>query len=324
MRAPNNETHRLRYATWDERFRVEKPYTIVSDMPWLEGTHKTNLTFAEAPEEVITDVRGHENEFNLDDNGFTYISYKFPSIDMLNEAVVKEILYPKAEEFLKTRVAGVDRVYLFDYRVRFHVPSLTMLIDCALASIQRHSISLQNDRNSKHKPTSASRERGTHWYVKVLSPVGMPEVTNPIFADQSPGGALRRVRAWMGDETDYLLRGRVRIIKSEAPILSKERSGLTHSHCSLWFPYDYPITDCPLAVCDGSTIRAEDMLAADHVTRTYIGETVFPLYNKDAKWFYLSNQKPDEVLVFKVFDSDDKVKAKGKQHQCWNVNSCSS
>lgn len=101
---------------------MEKPYTIVSDMPWLEGTLKTNLKFAEAPEEVITDVRGHENEFNLDDNGFSYLSYKFPSIDMFNEAAVKEILYPKAEEFLKTRVAGVDRVYFFDHRVRVHVP----------------------------------------------------------------------------------------------------------------------------------------------------------------------------------------------------------
>ena len=57
MRAPNHETHQLRYATWDERFRVEKPYTIVSDMPWLEGTLKTNLKFAKAPEEVITNVR---------------------------------------------------------------------------------------------------------------------------------------------------------------------------------------------------------------------------------------------------------------------------
>jgi len=264
MRAPNHETHQLRYATWDERFRVEKPYTIVSDMPWLEGNLKTNLKFAMAPEEVITDVRGHENEFNLDDNGFAYLSYKFPSIDMFNEAAVKEILYPKAEEFLKTRVAGVDRVYFFDHRLR-----------------SNDTTSLSNMTEIPNTSVPLPPARGVH-------------------IDQSPGGALRRVRAWMGDETDYLLRGRVRII-------------------NLWFPYDYPIKDCPLAVCDGSTIRAEDMLVADHVTRTYIGETVFPLYNKDAKWFYLSGQKPDEVLVFKIFDSDNKVKAKGVPHTAFEV-----
>jgi hypothetical protein len=54
------------------------------------------------------------------------------------------------------------------------------------------------------------------------------------------------------------------------------------------------------------------MLIADHVTRTYIGETVYPMHNEQARWYYLSTQKPNEVLLFKIFDSDESVPARCK------------
>lgn len=114
----NHQFCRLKYAIWDERFRREKPYTIVSDMPWLEDSLKTNLTFRYGPEERIADVRGHEEEFSLDENGFAYVSHEFPAFDVTDGASIEAMLYPQAEEFLRTKVDGVDRVYLFDHRVR--------------------------------------------------------------------------------------------------------------------------------------------------------------------------------------------------------------
>lgn len=81
---------------------------------------------------------------------------------------------------------------------------------------------------------------------------------------------------------------------------------------SIWVPYGHDIEDCPLAMCDASTVRQENLLIADHITRTYIGETVYPLYDPNAKWYYLSNQSPDEVLILKIFDSDENVPARCK------------
>lgn len=36
---------------------------------------------------------------------------------------------------------------------------------------------------------------------------------------------------------------------------------------------------------------------------------MYPIYNENVKWYYLSDQKPDEVLLFKIFDSDENVPA---------------
>ncbi|KXX77209.1 hypothetical protein MMYC01_206378 [Madurella mycetomatis] len=174
---PNDQFCRLKYAIWDERFRHEKPYTIVSDMPWLEDSLKTNLTFRYGPEELITDVREHEGEFSLDENGFAYVSHEFPAFDVTDEALIEAMLYPQAEEFLRTKVEGVDRVHFFDHRIRFNDAS---------------SLSHRTEIPNRAQP--------------------LPPATG-VHIDQSPGGALKRVRAWMGDDTDYLLRGRVRIIK---------------------------------------------------------------------------------------------------------------
>ena len=32
------------------------------------------------------------------------------------------------------------------------------------------------------------------------------------------------------------------------------------------------------------------------------------------KWYYMHEQKPDEMLLFKIFDSDENAKAKGIAH----------
>jgi hypothetical protein len=124
--------------------------------------------------------------------------------------------------------------------------------------------------------------------------------------DQTPKGALRRVRYHMGEETQTLLKGRVRLIKQVNAHSHPARS----NKASVWRPIKHAVGDWPLAVCDGSTVDFDDLLAVDHVTRSYIGETYKLLYREKYRWYYLSQQKPNEVLLFKMYDSNDQVEAK--------------
>ena len=78
---------------------------------------------------------------------------------------------------------------------------------------------------------------------------------------------------------------------------------------SIWRPYAHSVGDCPLALCDGSTIRRSDLIVCDNIQKTRLGETLLPLYNPDAKWYYLNGQGSDEVTVIKIFDSDTDVAA---------------
>ncbi|KAG4424071.1 hypothetical protein IFR04_002767 [Cadophora malorum] len=254
-----DEYQSLRYARWNDRFNTEKPYVIVSVLPGIDASQQSNIEFYEAPPEIIYDVRGRENDFNLDDNGFAFVNHSFPDFDVTNPDLVESLYQPEVEKFLKSHVDGVDRVLFFDHRVRLNVEHI----------------------------------QGTLVNVRDLS-VALPPAKG-VHIDQSEAGALRRVRLRMGEDTEYLLRGRTRIL-------------------NIWRPYDYAIEDCPLALCDGSTINENDLLVADHITRTYTGETVYPLYNPAAKWYYLSQQKKDEVLILKIFDSDPTVQARTTPH----------
>ncbi|KAJ5626533.1 7 alpha-cephem-methoxylase [Penicillium herquei] len=110
--------------------------------------------------------------------------------------------------------------------------------------------------------------------------------------DQSVNGALNRLRQCKGEEAMEVLKNRRwRII-------------------NVWRPLSNSIVDYPLAVCDGSTVPADKLVAVDHIRKHHIGESFYPLQCEGYRWYYLSRQAPNEVLLFKTYDSSTNVKAK--------------
>jgi hypothetical protein len=72
------------------------------------------------------------------------------------------------------------------------------------------------------------------------------------------------------------------------------------------------VSDYPLGICDGKTVDEFDFYECDVIRVRFIGGTVYVAHNEGQKWYYLSNQDPDEVLLLKMFDSQsDVVKGKG-------------
>ncbi|KAK4194398.1 methyltransferase CmcJ [Triangularia verruculosa] len=119
--------------------------------------------------------------------------------------------------------------------------------------------------------------------------------------DQTPRGVLSRVEQQMGKQAEALLRGRVRLI-------------------NIWRPIKHSVQDWPLALCDGSNLEAADLLATDHITKGYVGETYNLLYRDKYRWYYLNQQTPDEVILFKMFDSKRQVKAHACPHASFKHN----
>ena len=83
---------------------------------------------------------------------------------------------------------------------------------------------------------------------------------------------------------------------------------------SLWKPLSHTIQDRPIAVCDGSTVDQADLVHTDYVRRDDVQETMYLLHNDRQKWYYLSRQTPDEVLLIKIYDSSLAVKAISKPY----------
>ncbi|KAI1376896.1 hypothetical protein F4677DRAFT_445214 [Hypoxylon crocopeplum] len=254
------ETVKLRYLEWNPLFEREKPYQIITNVP--PGCPTSNLSFRLFDEEQMHDVRGHEDEFNLDDHGFTFVK-QHDALPQFSKDTIEEEYIPLMSEWLKKNIDDAEEVYVFDWRLRSSDRSKTF-------EVPGSEIDL-NDLTRYLKPVEA------------------------VHVDQSTAGAYQRVHFHMGDQAESLLRRRFRII-------------------NVWRPISEPIEDYPLAVCDGSSIKERDLICADHVRRDYTGESIYPLYNPSARWYYLKMQRKDEVLVFKTFDSLHNAKAKCCPH----------
>lgn len=91
------------------------------------------------------------------------------------------------------------------------------------------------------------------------------------------------------EEAERWLRGRYMLINVWRPITVVHRS--------------------PFAVCDASTVQPSDL--NDSEVRGGLGDPNRPTlygyavsFNPKQRWYYVPNMRPDEVLVFKLFDSD--------------------
>ena len=77
---------------------------------------------------------------------------------------------------------------------------------------------------------------------------------------------------------------------------------------NLWRPIEM-VESAPFALCDASTVRREDRFDSEVVGG--LGGLDFSLwgfnlaYRPDHRWMWVPHQQPWEMLVFKLFDTDD-------------------
>jgi len=74
---------------------------------------------------------------------------------------------------------------------------------------------------------------------------------------------------------------------------------------NVWHPLQGPLVDWPMAMCDAETVDFElDTMAGDIVDRDAVFENTQVHFNPQQKWYYLPNQLPSELLIFKNADGD--------------------
>ncbi|KAI9643371.1 hypothetical protein NHQ30_007990 [Ciborinia camelliae] len=244
-----DEVASLRYLQWDDTFHDVKPYTLYMNVP--EGFPPQNYKVDWEEPETIHDVRGHESEYSLDDNGFAYYKHHFELGGYDRETLERDYL-PQVEAFLLDTIPNATEVKIYTWRLRSSDPAV--------------------------------RDKLPDGVINLSDPSHHLAPATAVHVDQSVDGAIRRVYNHVGDRAETLLRSRVLLI-------------------NVWRPVRFPIEDYPLAVADGSTVNPDDLIAADYVRTTYEGENLLPLYNKNCRWHYLSDQTPDDILLFKSLSS---------------------
>ena len=268
LHRPLDEKAILLYLKWQELYETEKPYQLFSAVTEQELPIRgaTNLEWTRGDVEIIHDVRGIVSQFTLDKNGFAFCETPTNFRDFESTEQVERIYLPEVEDILRLEVEGVDQVHFFDWRIRKNV------------GLGDKTEIDANDKSQHLLPA-------THVHV-----------------DQTPSAVLGRVRLHLSDQADFLLQGRVRIIKSVAFPCMMHTTLTTYS---FWRPIVDVIEDRPLALCDARTVELSDLVEADHVRKHYSGANYYATPSDNYQWHYLNRQRRDEVTLLKMFDSAD-------------------
>jgi hypothetical protein len=98
-----------------------------------------------------------------------------------------------------------------------------------------------------------------------------------VHIDHTARSGPQRVRDLLPDEADELLKGRVQVI-------------------NLWHPINHLVHEAP-------SVRFEELVPSDLVYPHRAGETYNVAFSPDHRWHYVKEQRPDEVILVKCYDS---------------------
>jgi hypothetical protein len=97
--------------------------------------------------------------------------------------------------------------------------------------------------------------------------------------------AVNFVRQYYAEQADRWLNGRWQIV-------------------NVWRPVANPVVDAPLAFCDGRFVDPGDLIPTDlYFPDGRVGLTYQVLYRPNHCWRYIPEMSPDEVVLFKCFDT---------------------
>lgn len=112
--------------------------------------------------------------------------------------------------------------------------------------------------------------------------------------DQAYTCAANRVRFHLEDEATSLLKGRYQALNIWRPIRTIHRD--------------------PFAVADALSIPDSDCVTIELIEPESTGYTLVPLPKDTHKWYYCHEQRPDQVLLFKTWDSMTDGRARRVPH----------
>jgi hypothetical protein len=94
------------------------------------------------------------------------------------------------------------------------------------------------------------------------------------------------LRERLGEEAKTLAQGRFQII-------------------NLWRPLVDPVEDYPLVLCDARSLKPAHLVDTERRAASHIGEIQLAVHDSAQRWYYYPDMRPNEVLLFKTFDSVD-------------------
>ncbi|KAI1075673.1 hypothetical protein F5B20DRAFT_558964 [Whalleya microplaca] len=133
-------------------------------------------------------------------------------------------------------------------------------------------------------------------YETTTARINFSDQTQPLLPsnyahiDSTPISIIHCIQNSFPDDAATILRHRVRAV-------------------NVWKPLLHSVDEWALAVCDGTTVKTNDLVETVSVRQDSVSTNYYVKYDEGQKWYFLKEQSPDEALVFKHFDSNPGIKA---------------
>ncbi|KAJ3575844.1 hypothetical protein NPX13_g3889 [Xylaria arbuscula] len=218
----------------------------------------------------VQDLRGLENDLDIHTHTFQICQWK-PTTTSLDSHDIKQNMYHEAEELIRN-VTKATRVECFSHLIR---------------------------QNTFESNVEALRKlEAAKGAIPDKQGIGTTVPAQYAHIDQSRTGALSLLQHNLPGEVERLTKTRWGTINLWRPIKTIRRD--------------------PLCYCDGRTISDEDLVpvfakpppkeagASPFYDTKHLGDgfqTLEVRANPNHKWYYLSEMRPDEALIFKCYDS---------------------
>jgi hypothetical protein len=125
------------------------------------------------------------------------------------------------------------------------------------------------------------------------------EVVRRVHNDYTEWSGPQRVRTFLPDEAEELLRRRFAIIQ-------------------VWRPIRHPVETWPLAIADAQSISPESLVVTERRYPGRIGQTYAITYDPAHRWYWFPRMRPDEALVFKTYESQNQSRARWTAHTAFD------
>ena len=121
------------------------------------------------------------------------------------------------------------------------------------------------------------------------------EVVRRVHNDYTEWSGPQRVRTFLPQEADELLRRRFAVIQ-------------------VWRPIRHPVETWPLAIADAQSISPESLVVTERRYPERIGQTYAITFDPGHRWYWFPRMRPDEALVFKTYESQKASRARWTAH----------
>ncbi|KAI0531707.1 hypothetical protein GGR58DRAFT_222379 [Xylaria digitata] len=184
--------------------------------------------------------------------------------------------------FTTRNLPGFNGLLDRDTITKRYLPAVQEMLQCELEDVG--TVFVFDWRIRSSRPDATDQKINFSDQTQPLLP------SNYAHIDAGPVSIVQRIENSFPSNATNILRQRIRAV-------------------NVWKPLCNPVEEWPLAVCDGATVKPEDLVETDSVRQGSVSTNYYARYTPEQMWYYLKHQTPEEVLIFKHFDSEPGIPA---------------